>query len=146
MNRGEIISALKSYFQQKAIAYNIDMAFLYGSWADGCPKAESDIDMAIMLDTEKAEEEIFDIINNMTLEITYILKKEVGIIYIDPELSKPILHYNAIVHGIPVFMKDFTRYVDIKLKAISRMEDFSIFGVKWQDEIVRKRMEAIACA
>ncbi len=52
-----------------------------------------------------------------------------------------MLHYNAIVHGIPVYIRDFTRFVDTKLRAIYQMEDFCIFGTKWQEEIVRKRLE-----
>jgi len=54
-----------------------------------------------------------------------------------------MVHYNAIVHGVPVYISDFTRFVDVKLKAIHQMEDFCIFDTKWQSEIVRKRLEAL---
>jgi hypothetical protein len=33
MNRDEMISTLKTYFQSRSDVFNIDMAFLYGSWA-----------------------------------------------------------------------------------------------------------------
>jgi hypothetical protein len=54
-----------------------------------------------------------------------------------------MLYYNAIVHGIPVYVESFTRYVDKRLYAIYQMEDFSIFGMKWQSEIVQKRLERL---
>ena len=53
---------------------------------------------------------------------------------------------NAIAHWVWVFMKDFTRYADMKFKAISQMKDFNIFGTGWQDEILKKRMEMISHA
>ncbi len=104
MNKKEIISLLKSYFQSKADKYNIDLAFLYGSWASGHPKKESDVDR---------------------------------------ELSKPMIYYNVTVHGTPIYIRAFTRFVDTKLRAIYQMEDFCMFGTKWQEEIVRKRLEAL---
>lgn len=143
MNREEAISTLKAYFQDKADACDIDTVFLYGSWACGYPKIESDVDVAVLFNHEMSEEKIFSSMNTISLELTDILKREVNVLYIDKDLSRPMLHYNAIVKGIPVFMRDFTRYVDLRLKAISQMEDFSIFGTKWQSDVVRKRLEGL---
>ncbi|MGQ9569610.1 MAG: nucleotidyltransferase domain-containing protein [Thermodesulfovibrionales bacterium] len=143
MKRDEIIKTLKDYFQQKHGVFDIEMAFLYGSLACGHPVKESDIDIAITC-SERDEDKVFNILNNISLELTDLLKHDVNVIYIDNELSKPMLHYNAIVYGIPVFMKDFEGYVHIRLKAISQMEDFIIFGTKWQAEIVKRRLETIS--
>ncbi len=143
MNKDEAISAIKFYFQNKADIFNIDMAFLYGSWASGLPKKESDVDIAVVFTEEMREEEVFEIITTISLELTDVLKKETNVLFIDRELSKPMLHYNAIVHGIPVYIRDFTGFVDMKLKAIRQMEDFGIFGTKWQSEIVKRRLEAL---
>ena len=140
MSKDEMISTLKSYFKQHSDIYYIDIAFLYGSWVSGYPKEESDIDVAVIFNKEMSEDEIFDITNNISLKLTDILKKETNVLYIDMYLSKPMLHYNAIVHGIPLFMRDFTRYVDMRLKAIYQMEDFRIFGTEWQSEVVEKRL------
>jgi len=52
MNKYEIISAPKANFGHKGDSPNIDMAFLYGSWASGFPKEESDIDIAEVLERE----------------------------------------------------------------------------------------------
>lgn len=99
----QILSALESYFIHKAEIYHIDMVFLYGSWATGLPKIESDVDIAVVFDKEMGREEL----------------------------------------GVPVYIKSFTRYVDKRLYAIYQMEDFSIFGTKWQAEILEKRMEKL---
>lgn len=146
MTRNEIIQVLKGYFQHRAVFFNITLAFLYGSWASGHPVEESDIDVAVLSNKEMAEDMAFDIVSRISLELTEQLKKEANVLYIDIELSKPMLHYNAIIHGIPVFIKDFKQYVDLRLEAISMMEDFSLFGTKWQAEIARKRLEAISHA
>ncbi len=138
-----IISILKSYFQHKSGAFAIDMAFLYGSWACGYPKMESDVDVAVLFQDEMTEDKAFDMVNTISLELSDLLKTEVNVLCIDAELSKPMLHYNAIVHGIPVFIRDFTRYADIRFKAIYQMEDFSIFGITWQSEIAKKRLEML---
>ncbi|MBI3599576.1 MAG: nucleotidyltransferase domain-containing protein, partial [Nitrospinae bacterium] len=141
MNKDKLILELKSYFQKHADIYDIETAFLYGSYAGGYPKEESDIDVAVLFSQEMSEEKAFAEVSSLSLELTDILKQETNLLYIDTDLSKPMLHYNAIVYGIPIFVRDFTRYADIKMKAISQMEDFSIFGIKWQSEIVRKRLE-----
>jgi|YelNatPaOPRAMG01_1025707.scaffolds.fasta_scaffold82354_3 predicted nucleotidyltransferase len=143
MDKNEAISAIKFYFQNKADFFNIDMAFLYGSWASGLPKKESDVDIAVIFTEEMKEEEVFEILTTLSLELTDILKKETNVLFIDRDLSKPMLHYNAIVHGIPVYIRDFTGFVDMKLNAIRQMEDFSIFGTKWQSEIVKRRLETL---
>lgn len=142
-SQDKLIFELKSYFQRQTDVYDIEMAFLYGSYAEGYPKEESDIDVAVIFGHEMSEDKAFDLVNSLSLDLTILLKHETDVLYIDADLSKPMLHYNAIVHGIPVFMRDFTRYADVKMKAISRMEDFSIFGLKWQSEIVEKRLEAL---
>jgi predicted nucleotidyltransferase len=143
IKKTRLLSALKSYFKHKAEIYNIDMAFLYGSWATGYPKIDSDVDIAVVFNKEKGRDELFDIITTLSLELTNVLKTEANVLYIDEEFSKPMLYYNAIVHGIPVFIGSFTRYVDKRLYAIYQMEDFSIFGKKWQSEIVQKRLERL---
>lgn len=146
MNRDKIIQILNGYFKEKADFFNIDLAFLYGSYASGHPMKESDIDVAVLSDKEMNEDMAFDIVSSISLELTEQLKREANVLYIDTELPKPMLHYNAIVHGIPVFIKDFEQYVDVRLKAIAMMEDFSLFGTKWQAEIARKRLEALSHA
>ena len=143
IKKTRLLSALKSYFTHKADMYTIDMAFLYGSWATGYPKIDSDVDIAVIFNKEMGRGQLFDIITTLSLELTNLLTLETNVLYVDEEFSKPMLYYNAIVHGIPVFIGSFTRYVDKRFHAIYQMEDFSIFGMKWQSEIVQKGLEKL---
>lgn len=129
MKRDEIIQVLKGYFINRADFFNMDFSFLYGSWVYDHPVKESDIDIAI-ISSDSDENKIFNILNTISLELSDLLKCDVNMIFIDAELSNPMIHYNSIVYGIPVFIKDFDRYVNLRLKAISKMEDFSLFGSK----------------
>jgi predicted nucleotidyltransferase len=97
IDKDSLISILKSYFLHKADTYNIDMVFLYGSWASGSISKESDIDIAVIFEKEINGEESFEIATNISLELTDILKREVNVLCIDKELSKPMLRYNAII-------------------------------------------------
>lgn len=40
-----------------------------------------------------------------------------------------------------MYFDDFTHYVDVMLKAIGQMEDFSIFGLAWQKQIAEQNLK-----
>ena len=143
MNADDILEKLKSYFQTCAEKHNVDLAFLYGSWAAGRPKTASDVDVAVMFLGEPGQETAFERVTTFSLELTRLLNRETNVLVLDRELSKPMLHYNAIVHGTPVYVRDFTRYADVKLQALAQAEDFTIFGTAWQAEVIKHRVEAV---
>lgn len=134
-----IISKLKKFFKRHTSKYDVDMAFLYGSWAGGYPHQDSDIDLAIVFSSEiQNEDKQFFLITDLTYELQKILKLDVNITPVYRDFRKPMLYYNAIVTGIPVFIKEKESFLSLKLEAVSQMEDFSIFGIPWQLEISRK--------
>ncbi len=142
--RREIIDHLKGFFRKKSERYAIEMAFLYGSWARGSPRQDSDIDVAILFSKEiSTEEGIFEHITDISLLLSSDLRSEVNIIPISLDFEKPMLYYNAIVSGIPLFFRDFSRYVDLKNEAIFQMEDFNIFGRYWQLAVAKRNLEEI---
>jgi len=136
----EIILRLKSFFKKKSSSYGVDMAFLYGSWVSGYPHNASDIDLAIVFPSSIGQEKFFPLITDISYELSRDLSREVNIIPIYEDFRKPMLYYNAIVLGNPLFIKDEKRYLDLKISAIFQMEDFRIFGIPWQLEIARKNM------
>lgn len=141
MERDEIISVLKDYFYKKNMQFNIDMVFLYGSWARGYPKEESDIDLAILFSANINQDyKRFSLITDISYELMGRVKKEVNIISIAEDFPHPMLYYNAIVFSIPVFIKDWDGYLSLKLEAISQMEDFQVFGTKWQYELAQRSL------
>jgi len=138
--RTEIIKSLKSYFIQNAEMFHVEIAFLYGSWASGNPREDSDVDIAVSFSNPLSDNKIFKIVNAMSLECARILRKDVNILPIYKDFRKPMLYYNAIILGIPLYIGDFSRFIELKLNAIYQMEDFNIFGVKWQLDAARKNI------
>lgn len=142
-----IIDHLKKFFRGNAEQYGIEMAFLYGSWARGFPRQDSDIDVAILFSQEiSTEEEIFKRITDISLLLSGDLRSEVNVIPLSLDFGRPMLYYNAIVSGIPLFFRDFSRYVDLKNEVIFQMEDFTIFGRDWQLAAAKRNLEALTHA
>ncbi len=120
------------------------MAFLYGSWASGSPRQDSDIDVAILFSKEiSIEEEIFERITDISLLLSSNLRSEVNIIPLSLDFGKPMLYYNAIASGLPLFFRDFSHYVDLKNEAVYQVEDFNIFGRDWQLAVARRNLETL---
>jgi len=137
----KIISKLKDFFRVNFSRYYIDMVFLYGSWASGYPREDSDLDLAVVFSKEiNKEDDIFSMITEISYELEKDLDTEVNIICVHRDFRRPMLYYNAIVLGMPVFIKDKDKFLNLKMEAISQMEEFRIFGIPWQREVARKAL------
>lgn len=137
-----IIGKLKSFFDANASAFGADMVFLYGSLAGGNPRHDSDVDLAILFSPDTVgKDEVFDRVAELSARLSHLIKKEVNILVLELDFRKPMLQYNAIVLGIPVFFKDSTKFLHLRMEAVSQMEDFSIFGRTWQLEVAKRRIE-----
>lgn len=147
MNRQDsIVGTLQNFFQQKVERFKVQIAFLYGSWAKGLPRNDSDVDVAIVFDDEPSEEELFERLTTISLLLSEKIGLEVNVISIYNDFRKPVLYYNAIVMGVSVYIKDFTKYVTLINEAIYQAEDFEIFGSGWYQTLSRKNLEAIRYA
>ena len=137
-----ILEKLESFFGNSAVDHGIDMAFLYGSWAGGNPREDSDVDVAVWFYSDALSvDEVFGRITDLSIELSHVFEKEVNIFVLTRDFQNPMLQYNAIVLGIPVFIKQFDRYVSLRMEAIFQMEDFSIFGRGWQLEVAERRLQ-----
>jgi len=145
MRNKNILEELKSFFKSSAGPDGIDMAFLYGSWAGGNPREDSDVDVAVWFYSDAlSRDDVFDRITDLSIKLSQLLKKDVNILVLNRDFQNPMLQYNAIVLGIPIFIKEFDRYVLLRMEAIFQMEDFSIFGRKWQLEVSEKRLQNLS--
>ena len=147
VERKKIIQLLKDYFSRNSSLYHIEIAFLYGSWSRGFPHKDSDIDLALLF-SEPAENEdtIFEFINNISFDLSIKIGKEVNIIDIKDGFPYPMLYYNAIIFGIPIYVKNNDLLIFLRLEAIRQMEDFKIFGIPWQREVAQKLLKEITHA
>jgi predicted nucleotidyltransferase len=140
----EIIKRLRSYFEKNAGIYRLDMVFLYGSWARGFPRHDSDIDLAIVFSEEvSSDEETFKNITDISLSLSAELSREVNVIHIYRDFRKPMLYYNAVISGLPVYVKEQNKYYRLRNEAIYHMEDYSIFGRNWQHEVATRNLETL---
>lgn len=140
----ELINDLRAFFDAYALNYQVEMAFLYGSWSAGLERGDSDVDVAVVFGktvTSASSDRTFFLITELSYHLSEQFKKEVNVISIDNDFSHPMLYYNAVIAGKPVFIGDNNRYAELMLEAIYQMEDFKIFGIPWQREAARKNME-----
>ena len=143
-SREEIIKRLRNYFDRNAGKYKLEMVFLYGSWTKGFPRYDSDVDIAVIfLDEPSSDDESFGKITDISLSLSEELGREVNIIQVYKDFRKPMLYYNAIILGLPVYIQEPDNYIRIKNHALYHMEDYSIFGMDWQYEVAAKNLEAI---
>lgn len=139
-----LLTDLKNFFQEASGQYHIEMVFLYGSWASGYPKEESDIDLGILFSREVAGSAlIHSLVTDISYKLTLELKKEVNIVNINPDFDHPMLYYNVINLGIPVYIKDQDRFISLRLDTLYQMEDFQLFGIRWQRDIARNILKEV---
>jgi len=144
MAKKNIAAYLSGFFEEKSACNGIEAAFLYSSRAGGFPRVDSDVDIALLLgEGGRSDEEIFNIITDISLELTEALGAEVSILRIHPDFREPMLYYNAVITGSVLFFNDFSKLAELKNEAIRQMEDFTIFGEKWRLQAARKNLEGL---
>jgi predicted nucleotidyltransferase len=144
MTTESIVTALREFFRRRAVGFGLEEAFLYGSWAMGHGRADSDIDIAVVFKEEDlSDEEIFQRIDELTSGLSEILSCEVSVIPVYLDFRKPALYYNAVIKGIPVYVAEQSRHLRLLSVALYHMEDFEIFGTEWQLTIARSNLETL---
>jgi len=83
----------------------VQNAFLYGSWAGGLRRQDSDIDVAILFQDKPSDDELFDRLVSISLSLSEDIGLDVNVIPLFTDFRKPLLYYNAIVLGLPLYIK-----------------------------------------
>ena len=143
MKKDELIDDLKSFFKKSAETFDIRTVFLFGSWSGGLPNIESDIDIAVVFNQNISDDKAFENITDISLILERRIGLEVNVLHIHLDFRKPMLYYNAMVLGTLIFFADFTEYVDLRNEAIYQMEDFSIFGIAWQQQSAQVNLNKV---
>jgi predicted nucleotidyltransferase len=143
-SKPDLISYLQEFFKENSRLFNLEMVFIYGSWVKGFPRKDSDVDLAVVFsDDSLKDEEVFIIMTEISYLLSLSLKREVNLIQIHLDFHKPMLYYNAIVLGIPIYIRNWDNFLTIRNEALFQMEDFSLFGLEWQAVVARKNLEVI---
>jgi len=132
---------LESFFQREAKRLGIEAAFLVGSHAALTARPDSDVDVALLFCDETDPRALFDRTNEIAVELGRESRAQIDMIVLDPDLSRPMLAYNCIVRGIPLYLRDPASLPALRNEAIRQMEDFCVFGVGWQIEAARRNLE-----
>ena len=135
-----IQNSLIRFFENNADKNSIKYAFLFGSYARGNVHEESDIDIAVIFSKDYSEDTQFRVIEKLSLDIEKELHKEINMLVITDDFKKPMLYYNAIVLGVPLYFENENELYELRFRAISEMEDFLIFGLKWQLEVAQRNL------
>lgn len=147
MDRLSLIEKLSSYFQTHAERGHIDMAFLYGSWATGKQRNDSDVDMAVLFsDDAGSDDAVYRTLVDISTDLGGVFGRETNVIRLQWDFDKPMLYYNAAIHGVPLYVKDKGLYVGFVIEALSQMEDFCIFGINWQLAAARRNLKGVTNA
>ena len=143
----DLVASLQRYFEGNAGLLEVEMAFLYGSRATGFPREDSDVDLGVVLvQDRKSERDLFDTATKISLILSDIVKADVNVLPIQADFPRPMLYYNIIVKGIPVYVRELGAYLKLRKEAIDQMEDFEIFGTKWQAIIAENNLAALGYA
>ena len=139
--RKYLVGALTEFFRRNADPFKVRIAFLYGSRAEGFPREDSDIDVGVLFAEEiTSEDEMFDLATKISVCLSKEMKAEANVLPISPDFRKPMLYYNVIVKGIPIYIGDYDRFLDLRNEAIYQMEDFEIFGKEWQLLVAKENL------
>lgn len=113
---------LNKSFKNKLKRHGVVLAYLYGSCARGDATAESDVDVAVLLDKRVKEEKYL----NKTLKLSALFSniypdKEIGILILNQ--TTPLLKQNTIVEGKELYIADKFKKVMFENKALHEYED-----------------------
>ncbi|MFQ6003227.1 MAG: nucleotidyltransferase domain-containing protein [Candidatus Zixiibacteriota bacterium] len=96
---------------------NIDLAYLFGSYATGKITPLSDVDVAVLLDDRIDPKVYFDMQLDLSDQLSSYLKKEVEVVILNR--ADPRLTYQVIKYGEVVFEKGLNFKANFERKALN---------------------------
>ncbi|MDD5621294.1 MAG: nucleotidyltransferase domain-containing protein [Candidatus Pacebacteria bacterium] len=107
----------------------IILSYLFGSFALGTTNRNSDVDIAIYLDSKKVKD-LFDARLMLIKEFSQALKKDVDVVVLNT--AKPFLKYVIIKEGKLVFQRDEGLKIDFEVKTLNEYFDFKPYMEMYQ--------------
>ena len=110
-------------------------AYLYGSYAKGTSRPQSDIDLAILLDN-KTTKESENIRGEMHLEVSRLLRKDPHLVVLN--LSALELVRQVLSSGTLLCVNDQKVHEEFKYKAILYIAEFGYYRRNFQHAVIRQ--------
>ena len=120
----EQVDQLKKYLAQHD---GVVLAFLFGSWAKGQAGVESDVDVAVYLESEEIDSQPVEAdrfsrtAQDIWGNLETIIGREVDLVVLND--AAPSVALSAL-QGIPMVIKDRRFYLDFLLETTSEAADF----------------------
>ena len=115
----EMDNKLKRFFQKNH--KNINLAYLFGSYAKGGITPLSDVDVAVLLNDKIDPKYYFDTQLDLSDQLSSYLEKEVEVVILNR--ADPRLSYQVIKYGEIVFKKSLSLKADFERKALNKYFD-----------------------
>jgi hypothetical protein len=138
-NQIQLLNKLKPFFQQRD---DILMAFLFGSQAKDMAGIESDVDIAVYFQSETGELDFqnetasFKNEGNIWLEIERLIGRNVDLVVLN---RSPAVVADEALRGIPIIIKNRSRFLDFLLKTTSEAIDFRNWTEDYWTEKEKRR-------
>lgn len=131
----ELVKRLEELYAKYGFLYVI----LFGSYATGHAKSYSDLDLAIMFESEAG-------CLSKALDVAMDLEEDIGVkVDVVPlNIADTILKYEAYSGGVLLFCSDRARFIDDKINAIDEYLDFSYHFEKFYRRTVEEIVDAFA--
>jgi len=114
---------------------DIRLAFLFGSIAEGQHSEASDIDLAILFQTEPD----FYFLDNIKNALSGFIKREIDIVVLND--ASPIIKMQALKKGIPLIRRD-KAYEEFFTRTVEEYADLKIVRKEIEDNILKGRLYA----
>ena len=118
----------------------VELAYLFGSIAEGKGGKLSDVDLAVFLDESLSRKEQFNLQLKFISELTGILKTDrIDLVIMnDAPLS---LNYEIIKANHPLLVRDEGQKIDFEHRILSRYLDRRYYDKRWAAEFLKKVVE-----
>ena len=121
------------------IEKSIVFAYVFGSVAQGKTNLESDVDMAVYLDVEKAGD-LFKKRLSFIEKIQSILKKPIEVVILN-EVKSTFLKFVIIKEGKVIFERNHGKRVDFELKVMQEYYDFQPFLEEYNKAYLERNLK-----
>jgi predicted nucleotidyltransferase len=131
---GQYAAALEQYF---ASLEGVVLAYLFGSHATGRAWAQSDVDVAVLLEGRPDDDRCFD----MRLEVIgglmgILHTNDVDVLILNQ--APPALRYAVLRDGILLFCRDRQAMIEFRVRALNEYLDFKPILKRHGDAILEK--------
>lgn len=124
---------IKSFFKDRR---NVQLVFLFGSYASKQMKTSSDVDIGVLFNKIPSVYEM----NELKENLSGIVKRDIDLVALNN--ASPIIKMQVIKKGIMVFQRYINDYSMFYGDTVNQYEDLKITRKKCEDDILKGRIYA----